>query len=133
MIDLSHLNEFVLQTLFKMETVASVFLSVRKWGFPIFHPSEGCVFPDTRSSVVEEAAEVPVGGDSLISSRPCASDCLLPLRSSPRCLQPCLSGRTPMGFVFFCAWTTGWSSPLWRRRPKGMSRICSQFATPLGS
>ena len=33
MIDLSHLNEFVLLTLFKMETVASVLLSVREGDF----------------------------------------------------------------------------------------------------
>ena len=33
MIDLSHLNEFVLQTPFKMETVASVLLSVREGDF----------------------------------------------------------------------------------------------------
>ena len=33
MIDLSHLNEFVLQTLFKMETVASVLLSIRDGDF----------------------------------------------------------------------------------------------------
>ena len=35
-IDLSHLNEFVLQTPFKMETVASVFLSVREGDFLAF-------------------------------------------------------------------------------------------------
>ena len=62
MIDLSHLNEFVLQTPFKMETVASV---RERGGFPSFQRSERHVFPDTRSSVVEEAIEVPVGGDSL--------------------------------------------------------------------
>ena len=33
--------------------------------FPSFHRSEGRVFTDTRSSVVEEAFEVPVTGDSL--------------------------------------------------------------------
>ena len=39
--------------------------------FPGFHRPDGCVFPDTHSSVVEEAIEVPVwgrgggGGDSL--------------------------------------------------------------------
>ena len=32
---------------------------------PGFHRSEGCVLPDTRSSVFEEAIEVPVGRDSL--------------------------------------------------------------------
>ena len=44
----------------------SLHASVRqRGGFPSFHQSEGRVFPDTRSSVVEEAIEVPVGGDSL--------------------------------------------------------------------
>ena len=40
-----------------METITS--------GFPSFHRSEGRVFPDTRSSILEEAIEVPVGQDSL--------------------------------------------------------------------
>ena len=35
-IDLSHLNEFVLQTLFKMETVASMLLSIREGDFLAF-------------------------------------------------------------------------------------------------
>ena len=65
MIDLSHLNEFVRQTPFKMETVASVLLFVKRGGFPSFHRSEGRIFPDTSSSVVEEAIEVPVGRDGL--------------------------------------------------------------------
>ena len=40
--------------------------SVRqRGGFPSFHRSEGRVFPNTRSSVVEETIEVPVGRDSL--------------------------------------------------------------------
>ena len=40
--------------------------SVRqRGGFPSFLRSEGRVFPDNRSSVVEEAIEVPVGKDSL--------------------------------------------------------------------
>ena len=62
MIDLSHLNGFVHQTPFKMETVASVH---QRGGFPSFHRSEGCVFPGIRSSVVVEAIEILVGRDSL--------------------------------------------------------------------
>ena len=76
-IDFSHLNEFVRQTPFKMETVASVFLSVREEGFPSFHRSEGREFPDTRSSVVEEGIEVPVGRNSLSVQGP-----VLPLNCS---------------------------------------------------
>ena len=37
----------------------------QRGGYPSFHRSEGRVFPDTCSSVVEEAIEVPVGRDSL--------------------------------------------------------------------
>ena len=37
----------------------------QRGGFPSFHRSEGRIFPNTRSSVVEEAIEVPVGRDSL--------------------------------------------------------------------
>ena len=39
-------------------------------GFPSFHRSEGRVFPDARSSVVEEAVEVPVRRDSLLVQGP---------------------------------------------------------------
>ena len=64
MIDVSHLNEFVLQTVQNGDS--SLRASVRsRWGFPSFHRFEGRVFPDTRSSVLEEAIEVPVGRDSL--------------------------------------------------------------------
>ena len=46
-------------------------------GFPSFHRSEGRVFPDTLSSVVEEAIEAPVRGDSLSVQGPViqAVDC----------------------------------------------------------
>ena len=64
MIDLSHLDEFVLQTLFKMETVAFVLLSVRDGDF-LDSKIEGRVLPDTHSSFFEEAIEVSVWGDSL--------------------------------------------------------------------
>ena len=49
----------------------------QRGGFPSFHRSEGRVFPNTRSSVVEEAIEVPVGGDSLSVQGPVlrAVDC----------------------------------------------------------
>ena len=58
------------------------------------------------------------GGEQSISSRPCALDCRLLLRSSLGCLQRYLCGLTPTGFVFSVTWTTGWSSPLRRQRPK---------------
>ena len=62
--DLSHLNGFVRQTPFKMETVASVLLSVQE-GFPSFHRPERCIFPNPRSLGIEEAIEVPVRRGSL--------------------------------------------------------------------
>ena len=37
----------------------------QRGGFPSSHRPEGRLFPDTRSSVIEEAIEVPVGKDSL--------------------------------------------------------------------
>ena len=64
-IDLSHLNDFVQLTPFKMETVASVLLSVREGGFSSFLGSEGCVLSDPDPWIIEEAVEVHVGGDSL--------------------------------------------------------------------
>ena len=51
-------------------------------GFPGFHQPEGRIYPDTRSSVVEEAIEVPVEGSSLPIQGPvlrtvdCSSDLL---------------------------------------------------------
>ena len=75
-IDLSHLNDFVQLTPFKMETVASVLLSVRG-GFSSFLGSEGCVLSDPDPRIIEEAVEVHVGGDSLPVQSPVlrAVDC----------------------------------------------------------
>ena len=58
MIDLSHLNEFVLQTLFKMETVASVLLSIREGDFLAFIDLKDAYFQIPLSSVIEEATKV---------------------------------------------------------------------------
>ena len=63
-IDLSHLNDFVQLTSFKMETVASVLLSVRG-GFSSFPGSEGRVLSGPDPSIFEEAIEVHVGGDGV--------------------------------------------------------------------
>ena len=68
-IDLSHLNDFVQLTPFKMETVALVLLSVRE-GFSSFLGSEGCVLSDLDPRIIEEAVEVHVGGDSLSVQSP---------------------------------------------------------------
>ena len=65
MISLSHLNEFVHLTHFKMETVASVLLSVREGDFlaSLDLKDPGKLDPDP--SIFEEAIEVHVGGDGL--------------------------------------------------------------------
>ena len=85
-IDLSHLNDFVQLTPFKMETVASVLLSVREGGFSSFLGSEGCVLSDPDPWIIEEAVEVHVGGDSLPVQSPVlrSVDCSLGLYQSLR-------------------------------------------------
>ena len=95
MIDLSHLNDFVQLTSFKMETVASVLLFVREGdflaslgGFSSFLGSEGCVLSDPDPRIIEEAVEVHVGGDSLSVQSPvlrtvdCSPDLYQGLRGS---------------------------------------------------
>ena len=62
MIDLSHLNEFVQLTPFKMETVASVLLSIREGGFLASLDLKDAYF---QIPIFEEAIEVRVGGDGL--------------------------------------------------------------------
>ena len=64
-IDLSHLNDFVQLTPFKMETVASGAVVCQRGGFSSFLGSEGCVLSDPDPWIIEEAVEVHVGGDSL--------------------------------------------------------------------
>ena len=61
MIDLSYLNEFVLQTPFLMGTVASVLLSVREGDFLASIDLNDAYFLHTRSSGIEEALVAPVG------------------------------------------------------------------------
>ena len=117
-IDLSHLNEFVLQTPLKMETVASVLLSVQEGDFLASIDLKDAYF------------QIPVHQSSrkllkFLSGRIVYQFKGLPLRSSPGCLQRSLYGLTPMGFVFSGTWTTGWSSLLWRPWPKRTSRIFS--------
>ena len=137
LIDLSHLNEFVLQSLFRMETAAPVLLSVQEGDFLASIDLKDTYF---QISVHQSSRKLlrflsgggGGGGGQSISSRPCALDCRLSLKSSLRCLQQSLCGCTPMGFVFSGTWTTVWSLPLRRRRPKRTSRICSCFVTPSG-
>ena len=90
-IDLSHLNDFVQLTPFKMETVASVLLSVRG-GFSSFPGSERRVLSDPNPSIFEEAIEVHVGGDGL----PVPSFVLRTVDCSPG-LHQGLRGRVSVG------------------------------------
>ena len=82
-IDLSHLNDFVQLTPFKMKTVASVLLSVREGDFSSFLGSEGRVLSDLDPRIIEEAVEVHVGGDSL----PVQSTVLRSVNCSPGLYQ----------------------------------------------
>ena len=91
-IDLSHLNEFIHLTRFKMETVASALLSVREGGFSSFPGSERRVLSDPNPSIFEEAIEVHVGGDGL----PVPSPVFRTVDCSPG-LQQGLCGRVSMG------------------------------------
>ena len=90
-IDLSHLNEFVQLTSFKMETVASVLLSVRG-GFSSFHGSERRALSDPDPSIFEEVIEVHVGGDGL----PVPSTVFRTVYRSPG-LRQGLRGRVNVG------------------------------------
>ena len=116
-IDLSHLNKFVLQTLFKMEIIAFMLLSIDLkdvyfWKMEIIASMLLSIdlkdvyfwIPVHQSS--RKLLRFLSRGHSY-SSRPCASGCRLPLRSSPRCLQLCLCGHTPTEFVFSGSWTPG--------------------------
>ena len=92
MIDLSHLNEFVQLTRFKIETVASVLLNVREGDFLSSLDLKDAYFeiPIHRSS--REAIEVHVGGDSL----PVPSPVFRTVDCSPG-LHQGLRGRVSMG------------------------------------
>ena len=66
-IDLSHLNEFVQLTPFKMESVASVLLSIREGDFLASLDLKDAYF---QIPILGEAIGVPVGGDGLPVQRP---------------------------------------------------------------
>ena len=89
-IDLSHLNDFIQLTSFKMETVASALLFVREGNF--YLGSEGCILSDPDPSIIEEAVEVHVGGDGL----PVPSSVLRTVDRSPG-LHQSLRSRISMG------------------------------------
>ena len=86
-IDLSHLNDFVQLTPFKMETVASVLLSVREGDF-----LASLDLKDSYFQIIEEAIEVHIGGDSL----PVQSPVLRTVDCSPGLYQG-LRGSVSLG------------------------------------
>ena len=130
-IDLSHLNDFVQLTPFKMETVASVLLSVREEDFLASLDLKDAYF------------QIPIHGSSrkllrfmsegqFTSSKPCASVCRLLPRSFPESSRWCRLGLTLGVFDCSVTWTIGWSSPPRRRRPRSRSGSSSRFVAPSG-
>ena len=131
-IDLSHLNDFVQLTPFKMETVASVLLSVREGGFSSFLGSEGCVLSDPDPWIIEEAVEVHVGGDSLPVQSPVLRSVDYSPGHLPESSRRCRLGLTLAVSDCSVTWTIGWSSPPRRRRPRSRSGSSSRFVAPSG-
>ena len=132
MIDLSPLNGFVCQTPFKMETAASVLLSVREGDFLAFVDLKDTYFriPVHRSSrkLLRFTSEGTVYQFKVL----CFGLSTAPPRSLPECLQPCQLGRTLAGFDFYDNWTTGWSLPPQRQWPGNTSGNCCRFVTLWG-
>ena len=90
---LSHLNEFVQLTRFKMETVASVLLSVREGDFLAFLDLKDAYFQiPIHPSIFKEAIEVHVGGDGF----PVPSPVFRTVDCSPG-LHQGLRGRVSVG------------------------------------
>ena len=131
-IDLSPLNGFVCQTPFKMETAASVLLSVQEGDFLAFVDLKDTHFqiPVHRSSrkLLRFTSEGTVYQFKVL----CFGLSTAPPRSLPECLQPCQLGRTLAGFDFYDNWTTGWSLPPQRQWPGNTSGNCCRFVTLWG-
>ena len=129
--DLSHLNGFVQQTPFKMETLASVLLSVRDGNFLASIDLKDAYFQIPVHQASRKLLRFLWGG-VVYQFKALCMDCRLPLRSSPGCLQRSLRGLTHTKFVFSGTWMTGWSWPPWRPWSKRTFRICFRFVTPSG-
>ena len=123
-VDLSHLNEFVLQTPFKMETIASVLFSVGERDFLASIDLKDAYFQIPVHQLSRKLLRFLSGGVVYQFK-----DCQLPLRFSPGCLQWSLPGLTSAEFVFSGTWTTGWSSP--PQRPWQKERPGSALALSL--
>ena len=130
-IDHSHLNEFVQPTRFKMETVASVLLSVREGDFLASLDLKDAYFqiPIHRSSrkLLRFTSE-----GTVYQFRALCSDCRLLPRSSPGSSRSCQRGHTLTGSDFSAIWTTGWFSLPRSGKPSWPSSSSSRFVAPSG-
>ena len=121
-INLSHLNEFVQLTRFKMETVASVLLSVREGDFlasldlkdayfqiPI-HPSSRKLLRFTSEGTVYQFRALCFG-----------------LSTAPQVFTAVSAWAH-----FSTIWTTGWFSPPRSGKPSSPSSRSSRFVAPSG-
>ena len=127
-IDLSHLNEFVQLTSFKMETVASVLLSVRKGDFLASLDLKDAYFQIPIHLSSRKLLRFTSEG-TFTSSKHCVSDCRPLPRSSPGSSRSCQRGHTLTGSDFSAIWMTGWFSPPRSRKPSRPSSCSSRFVT----
>ena len=128
-IDLSPLNGFVCQTPSKMETAASVLLSIREGDFLAFVDLKDTYFqiPVHRSS--RKLLRFTLEGTVYQFKVLCFGLSTAPPRYLPECLQPCQLGRTLTGFDFYDTWMTCWSLPPQRQWPGNTSGNCCRFVT----
>ena len=125
-IDLSHLNDLVQLTPFKMETVASVLLSVSEGDFLASLDLKDVYF------------QIPIHGSSRKLLRFMSEGTVYQFKAlcfglsiAPQVFTRVFAAVSAWAH-FSTTWTTGWFSPLWRRRPSCLSRRSSRFVTPSG-
>ena len=130
-ISLSHLNEFVQLTQFKMETVASVLLSVREGDFLASLDLKDAYFqiPIHRSS--RKLLRFTLEGTVYQFRALCFGLSTAP-QVSPGSSRSCQHGHTLTGSDFSAIWTTGWFSPPRSGKPSRPSSRSSRFVTPSG-
>ena len=130
-IDLSPLNGFVRQTPFKMETAASVLLSVQEGDFLTSMDLKDAYFQITAHRSSRKLLRSTSDGTVFQFKVLCFGLSTAP-RSLLDCLQPCRLGRTLVGFDFYGTWTTGWSLPPRKQWPGNTSGNCCGFVTLWG-
>ena len=130
-IDLSHLNEFVLQTPFKMETVASMLLSVREGDFLASIDLKDTYFQISIHQLSRKLLRFLSGRIVCQFKALCFG-----LSTAPQVFSRMFAAVSAWAHSrrirLLGTWTTGWSSPLRRPWPKRTSRICPCFVTPSG-